>query len=153
MYTPPDVLAACAPLAALALLGAPRTAAAAEDDLLIELHYKPVANAQIAIWLEDRDGKHVQDLLVTQATGKLGIGNRPGIWNFVGSWRAPYGPRTSVLPIWAHRRAHPYPRSSSTTTTPATRSRSAGTRTPAPPRTTTAARSPRTSRTSSPSTR
>jgi len=94
---------------ALALLAAAPQTATADDDLLIELHYKPVANAQIAIWLEDKDGEHVQDLLVTQATGKLGIGNRPGIWNFVGSWRAPYGPRVSVLPIWAHRRAHPYP--------------------------------------------
>jgi hypothetical protein len=148
MYTPPAHVHSRRPrpfgacgLAALAVsIGAPRLAAAADDDLLIELHYKPVPNAQIAIWLEDRDGKVVQDVLVTQATGKLGIGNRPGVWNFVGSWRAPYGPRPSVLPIWAHRRAHPYPRSSSTTTTPATRSRSAGTRTPAPPRPTTAAR-------------
>ena len=98
-------------LAALAAsIGAPRPAAAADDDLLIELHYKPVPNAQIALWIEDRDGKVVQDVLVTQATGKLGIGNRPGVWNFVGSWRAPYGPRVSVLPIWAHRRAHPYPK-------------------------------------------
>jgi hypothetical protein len=91
------------------LLVVPQVTAAA-DDLLIEVHFKPVPNVQIAIWLEDKDGHHVQDVLVTQATGKLGIGNRPGIWNFVGSWRAPYGPRKSVLPIWANRRGKQYPR-------------------------------------------
>jgi hypothetical protein len=94
---------------AAAVLADPRAAAAA-DDVMIELHFKPVANTQIAIWLEDKDGKWVQDVLVTQATGKLGIGNRPGIWNFVSSWRAPYGPRVSVLPIWANRRGKLYPK-------------------------------------------
>lgn len=85
-------------------------ARAAGGNLLIELHYKPVPRVQMAIWLEDKDGKWVQDILVTQATGKLGIGNRPGVWNFVSSWRAPYGPRPSVLPIWAHRRGKTYPK-------------------------------------------
>ena len=101
-------LAATLPLLALLAALAPAPAAAA-DDLPIEVHFKPVPGVQIAIWLEDRDGNHAGDLYVTQATGKLGIGNRPGIWNFVGSWRAPYGPRLSVLPIWAWRRNHPYP--------------------------------------------
>jgi hypothetical protein len=84
--------------------------ARAADDLLIELHYKPVPNLQMAIWLEDKAGKFVQDVLVTQSTGKLGLGNRPGIWNFVSSWRAPYGPRPSVLPVWAYRRGKTYPK-------------------------------------------
>ena len=85
-------------------------AQAAEGDLLVEMHFKPVPNVQMAIWLEDKDGKWVQDIFVTQATGKLGIGNRPGLWNFVSSWRAPYGPRPSVLPIWANRRGKSYPK-------------------------------------------
>lgn len=85
-------------------------ASAADAEVLVEFHYRPVPNLQIAIWLEDKDGKHVQDVLVTQATGKLGIGNRPGRWDFVGSWRAPYGPRPSVLPVWAHRRGKTYPK-------------------------------------------
>jgi len=84
--------------------------ARAADDFLVELHFKPVPRVQIAIWLEDQTGKWVHDILVTQATGKLGIGNRPGLWNFLSSWRAPYGPRPSVLPIWAHRRGKTYPR-------------------------------------------
>jgi hypothetical protein len=64
----------------------------------------------MAIWIEDKDGVHVQDVLVTQATGKYGIGNRPGRWDFLSSWRAPYGPRPSVLPVWAHRRGKTYPK-------------------------------------------
>ncbi len=43
--------------------------ARAADDMLIEVHYKPVPNVQMAIWLEDRAGKFVQDVLVTQACG------------------------------------------------------------------------------------
>ncbi|MCY1010256.1 hypothetical protein OV079_32750 [Nannocystis pusilla] len=76
----------------------------------VEFHFQPVPEAQMAIWLEDQAGRHVADVLVTQATGKLGIANRPGHWNFLSSWRAPYGPRVSVLPVWAHRRGKTYPR-------------------------------------------
>ena len=104
----PGTIAAGGALALVAGLCAGDARAA--DDLLIELHYKPVPNVQLAIWLEDKSGKFLQDILVTQATGKLGIGNRPGIWNFVSSWRAPYGPRPSVLPVWAHRRGKTYPK-------------------------------------------
>lgn len=93
---------------ALALV-APR-AHAAEDDILLEIHFEPVAQAQIAIWLEDADGNFVQDVFVTQATGSLGIGNRPGRWDFLSSWRFPYGPRTGVLPVWAHARGKSYPK-------------------------------------------
>jgi hypothetical protein len=102
-------LAGVGALALLAGLCAGQARAAGED-LLVEVHFKPVPNAQIAIWLEDQSGKWVQDILVTQAVGKLGIGNRPGLWNFLSSWRAPYGPRPSALPIWAHRRGKTYPK-------------------------------------------
>jgi hypothetical protein len=88
---------------------APRPARAADDDVLLEFHFKPVDNAQIAIWLEDEEGNFVRDVFVTQATGTLGIGNRPGLWNFLSSYRFPYGPRTGVLPVWAHARGHTYP--------------------------------------------
>ncbi|HFE43947.1 MAG TPA: hypothetical protein ENJ18_00435, partial [Nannocystis exedens] len=96
-------------LVCLTLLFAP-SPALAEDEALIEFHFKPVANLQIAIWLEDAEGNFVDHVYVTQATGKLGIGNRPGRWDFVSSWRAPYGPRVSVLPIWAHRQPTEYPK-------------------------------------------
>ncbi|TPV92447.1 MAG: hypothetical protein B7733_25790 [Myxococcales bacterium FL481] len=78
-------------------------------DTVVEFHFYPVPSTQIAIWLEREDGTFVRDVFVTQATGKLGIGNRPGIWDFLSSWRAPYGPRRSVLPVWAHRRGKTYP--------------------------------------------
>ncbi|MCB9703419.1 MAG: hypothetical protein H6711_16120 [Myxococcales bacterium] len=96
---------------AFALVAAPEAAAAGlDDEVLVEFHFKPVPNLQIAIWLEDADGKFVDHVYITQATGKLGIGNRPGRWDFVSSWRAPYGPRVSVLPIWAHRHGKAYPK-------------------------------------------
>ncbi|MBC8068330.1 MAG: hypothetical protein IAG13_08350 [Deltaproteobacteria bacterium] len=79
------------------------------EDVLIELHFQPVPNTQIAIWLVDANGTFVQDVFVTQATGTLGIGNRPGRWDFLSSWRFPYGPRPQVLPVWAHARGETYP--------------------------------------------
>lgn len=97
-------------LLAAGLLGAPSPAGAAEGDILLEFHFKPVRNAQIAVWLEDAEGNFVQDVFVTQATGRLGIGNRPGRWDFLSSWRFPYGPRTGVLPVWAHARGKSYPK-------------------------------------------
>lgn len=86
------------------------TANAAEKDVLLEFHFQPVPNAQIAIWLETPDGKFVQDVFVTQATGTLGIGNRPGRSDFLSSWRFPYGPRPGVLPVWGHARGRNYPK-------------------------------------------
>lgn len=83
---------------------------ATADEVLLEFHYKPVANAQIAVWLEDAEGRFVADVSVTQATGTLGIGNRPGRPDFLSSWRFPYGPRPGVLPVWAHARGKSYPK-------------------------------------------
>ncbi len=90
-----------------ALVAAP--AHAADDDVLLEIHYQPVPDLQVAIWLTDTEGNFVQDVFVTQATGTLGIGNRPGRWDFLSSWRFPYGERPQVLPVWAHARGGSYP--------------------------------------------
>jgi len=79
------------------------------EDVLLEFHYQPVPDVQVAIWLTDAEGNFVQDVFVTQATGTLGIGNRPGRWDFLSSWRFPYGPRPQVLPVWAHARGKTYP--------------------------------------------
>ncbi|MBK8264232.1 MAG: hypothetical protein IPK80_23195 [Nannocystis sp.] len=106
----PTARRAAAVAASLTLLTAAAAAHAAGPDVLLELHFKPVPNAQIAIWIEDSDGKFVRHVYVTQATGKLGIGNRSGRWDFLSSWRAPYGARPSVLPVWAHRHGKEYPK-------------------------------------------
>lgn len=76
---------------------------------LLEFHFLPVPGLQIAIWIEQGDA-HVQDVFVTQAVGKLGIGNRPGSWDLLSSWRAPYGARASALPVWSARRGTVYPK-------------------------------------------
>jgi hypothetical protein len=81
-----------------------------DDEALLEFHFNPVSNLQIAIWIEDADGNFIEDVFVTQATGKLGIANRPGLPDFLSSWRAPYGAREMVLPIWAHHRGKTYPK-------------------------------------------
>jgi hypothetical protein len=102
---------AAAAIGAAGVAGTATPALAAPDDtVVLEFHFSPVSRLQIAIWLETVDGQHVRDIYVTQATGKLGIGNRGGIWNYLSSWRFPYAPRTGVLPIWAHRRGKTYPR-------------------------------------------
>jgi hypothetical protein len=94
--------------AALAMSAALASTARA-DDVLLEIHFQPVPNAQIAIWLVDANGDFLQDVMVTQATGTLGIGNRPGRPDYLSSWRFPYGPRRQVLPVWGHARGKTYP--------------------------------------------
>lgn len=75
----------------------------------VEFHFKPVPNAQIAVWLTTESGTFVRDVFVTQATGTLGIGNRPGRDDYLSSWRFPYGSRPGVLPVWGHARGQTYP--------------------------------------------
>ncbi len=99
-----------AAVTALAVLVWAPPAHAGEDDVLLEFHFNPVPDAQIAVWLEDADGAFIDNVFVTQATGSLGIGNRPGRWDFLSSWRFPYGPRPNVLPVWAHHRGKTYPK-------------------------------------------
>jgi hypothetical protein len=77
---------------------------------VLEVELTPTDNLQIAIWLESADGVFVDTLFITDATGRRGIGNRPGILEFNSTFRWPYGRRESVLPVWAHRRGHTYPR-------------------------------------------
>lgn len=65
---------------------------------------------QIAVWVEDKDGRFIDTLYVTSATGLLGMGNRPGRWNMKTDFRWPYGRRPSSLPIWAYKRGKTYPK-------------------------------------------
>jgi hypothetical protein len=65
---------------------------------------------QIAVWIEDANGVMVSNgtAMVTAATSVRGIGNRPGIWNFLSGPKFPYGKRQMALPIWAHARGELY---------------------------------------------
>src|SRR4051794_33233391 len=65
---------------------------------------------QIAVWLESADRSvFVDTLFVTNQVGARGIGNRPGLYNFVSSPKFPYGKRQMALPIWANSRGKLYP--------------------------------------------
>jgi hypothetical protein len=76
---------------------------------LVEVQMQPAAHLQLAVWLEDPDGKFVDTLFVTRSTGALGLGNRPGSALFKSAYRWPYGRREMVLPVWAHAHGKLYP--------------------------------------------
>ena len=50
----------------------------------------------------------VDTLMVTNMTAARGIGNRPGVSNFLSGPLFPYGKRSMALPIWAHARGKLY---------------------------------------------
>lgn len=95
----------CAAIALLAVLGPGIRADAQSVGHLLEFRYTPVARAQVAIWVEDPDGKLLATVALTEAVAYRGIGNRPGASQMNSGYRWPYGRREGVLPIWAHRRA------------------------------------------------
>ena len=65
---------------------------------------------QIAVWLQSADGStFVDTLMVTNQVAARGIGNRPGLSNFVSSPKFPYGKRQMALPVWAHAQGKLYP--------------------------------------------
>lgn len=76
----------------------------------VEVRLKPTGNLQMAVWIEDENGRYVDTLFVTRTTGTLGLANRPGNGRFKSGFRFPYGRREMVLPVWAHKRDHRYGR-------------------------------------------
>lgn len=76
----------------------------------LEVELRPANDPQIAVWLEDAAGRHVDTLMVTRLTGSFGLGNRPGRRNFLGGYLWPYGRRENALPVWAHKRDRQYER-------------------------------------------
>lgn len=106
---------------ALGVLGAGSTARA-QSCRLVTYYYQPVPypqnvdpkgaleekGPQVAIWVETPQGQFVDTVFVTNKVGKLGIGNRPGVWNFPSSPRFPYGKRRYALPVWAISRGKQY---------------------------------------------
>ncbi|MDD9968091.1 MAG: hypothetical protein OXR73_17775 [Myxococcales bacterium] len=72
---------------------------------LVEIRFRPTGFAQIAVWLEDGEGRFLTTVGLTEATARRGIGNRPGASQMNSGFRWPYGRREGVLPTWARRRA------------------------------------------------
>lgn len=81
-----------------------------EAPLSIEVEFAVHENPQIAVWLEDSEGRFVDTLMVTRLVGSFGLGNRPGRPDFGGGFMWPYGRREQTLPVWAHRRSVTYDR-------------------------------------------
>jgi hypothetical protein len=61
----------------------------------------PEITPQIVAWLETPAGQYLQTIYITQQTGRYGLGNRPGRFDFNSGPRWPYGRRTTVFPVWA----------------------------------------------------
>jgi hypothetical protein len=89
----------------ISLVSSPSSLRAQEVPRRIEIHFTPTARAQLAIWIESRDGSIIQTLGLTDAVAYRGIGNRPGALQMNSGWHWPYGRREGVLPVWGHRRA------------------------------------------------
>ena len=72
---------------------------------VLQLIYTPTKRAQVAVWIEAADGTFLRTVMLTEAVGLRGIGNRPGALQMNSGFRWPYGRREGVLPVWAYRRA------------------------------------------------
>ena len=69
----------------------------------------PQVNPQIVAWLEKPSGEYVQTVYITQQTGRFGLGNRPGRFDFNSGPNWPYGRRITVFPVWAGRHGVRFP--------------------------------------------
>jgi hypothetical protein len=63
----------------------------------------PEVTPQIVAWLETPAGQYIQTIYITQQTGRYGLGNRPGRFDFNSGPNWPYGRRVTVFPIWANK--------------------------------------------------
>ena len=95
-------------LGVLGLSAATLTPADACRRITFEL--TPTADLQIVIWVEDGAGNFVETLYMTDKTGRYGLGNRPGRFDFNSEWHWPYGRREQTFPVWAARSPVEYPR-------------------------------------------
>jgi hypothetical protein len=75
----------------------------------------PEIDPQIVAWIEKPPaagataGDFVQTIYITQQTGRYGIANRPGRFDFNSGPSWPYGRRVTVFPVWAHRHGVSFP--------------------------------------------
>jgi hypothetical protein len=101
--------------AVLPLLLLPAVAVARPANVCIDVDIKvtPTDQLQIAGWVEDAQGNFVDTVYLTSKTGRYGIGNRPGRFDFNSgspmhdNW--PYGRRITTFPVWAHRHGKTWP--------------------------------------------
>ena len=92
------------------LVAVAMAAASAATPRQLQVQLRASGEPQVAVWVEDAEGRFVDTVMVTALTGSYGLGNRPGRSSFGGGYRWPYGRRENVLPVWAHRRGVRYPR-------------------------------------------
>jgi hypothetical protein len=100
-------------LALLFAAALPLAARAGTNDVpcgTVEIRFQPsTPRLQIVVWIEDANGKVVDTPYITALTGTFGLANRPGAALLKTDCGWPYGRRTMVMPVWAHRRNHHYP--------------------------------------------
>src|SRR5947207_13757064 len=78
---------------------------------VVEVRFQPGArDLQIVVWIEDAAGHCVDTPYITRAVGTFGLANRAGAALLKTNYHWIYGARDMVLPVWAHRRDHHYPK-------------------------------------------
>jgi hypothetical protein len=68
----------------------------------------PEISPQIVAWLETPGGEYVHTIYITNQTGRYGMGNRPGRFDFNSGPGWPYGRRTTTFPVWSHKHGVPF---------------------------------------------
>ena len=122
---PPMVVRrAVALLATSTMVVMPAGASAAPGEChVVDVEFQPASRTdlpapinrppQIVVWVEDTAGQYVDTIFITNETGRRGLGNRPGRWDFNSGPLWPYGRRITTLPecpVWkAARAAFPLP--------------------------------------------
>ena len=105
-------------LAAAPLLLVPAVASAGTGVChTVGIELQPQSNAgqsyeeppQIVIWVETTTGEYVTTLYITSQTGRFGMGNRPGRYDFNSGPMWPYGRRITTFPVWAHKHGQTFP--------------------------------------------
>ena len=106
---PPLPRLALLPALLLAVVAFPHESAAQNSCRTLEVDMTPVDDLQIVMWLEDESGVFQQTVFITSLTGRYGIGNRPGRFDFNSGPLWPYGRRVGTFPVWAHRHGEIFP--------------------------------------------
>lgn len=79
-----------------------------DTDPPVEIQSPEIAS-QVVAWIEKPSGEYVDTIYITAQTGRFGIGNRPGRFDFNSGANWPYGRRTTVFPVWSHRQPFTFP--------------------------------------------